>query len=146
MLEVGHSLSNILFPSQMSASALKETTNTEKENALLLCRAEAAATGVTAHLSRPPGDPPPAQPEKFWKMSAASTQFWKQASPRSRICFRPLSVMTSPLGFRITSLGMAVMWYLVLSSLWERRGRLRVSMGQASPLHVCRDPRLPRAR
>ena len=56
-------------------------------------------------------------------MLAASTQLWTQASPRSRICFRPLSVMTSPLGFTITSLGMAVMWYLVLSSLQERSGR-----------------------
>lgn len=56
-------------------------------------------------------------------MLAASTQFWKQASPRSRTCFRPLSVMTSPLGFTTTSLGMTEMWYLVLSSLRERRGR-----------------------
>lgn len=56
-------------------------------------------------------------------MLAASTQFWKQASPRSRTCFRPLSVMTSPLGFTTTSLGVTEMWYLVLSSLQERRGR-----------------------
>lgn len=42
---------------------------------------------------------------------------------------RPLSVMTSPLGFRITSLGVAVTWYLVLSSLQERRGQARGQHG-----------------
>lgn len=71
-------------------------------------------------------------------MLAAATQFWKQASPCSRTCFRPLSVMTSPLGFTTTSLGVTEMWYLVLSSLRERRGW--GGRGQQGPL------RSPQAR
>lgn len=76
----------------------------------------------------------PTHPEKFRKMSATSTQFWKQASPRSRICVRPLSVMTSPLGFTITSLGMVVMWYLALSSLRREEGGLHQLWKAATPI------------
>lgn len=67
-------------------------------------------------------------------MLAAATQFWKQASPCSRTCFRPLSVMTSPLGFTTTSLGVTEMWYLVLSSLREEEGgEGGVSRGRSGP-------------
>lgn len=64
-------------------------------------------------------------PKKFWKTSAASTQFWKQANPCSRICFRPLLVMTAPFGLMTTSLGMTVMSYLFFSSL--KTGEQKVS-------------------
>lgn len=83
MLEGGHSLSNILLPSQMSASALRETTNTEKENALLLCRVEAAAAGVTAHLSRLPGETRPRLNRRnSGRCRLPPPSSGKQASPR----------------------------------------------------------------
>lgn len=59
-------------------------------------------------------------PLKFWKISATSSQFRKQARPWSLFCFRPLSVITSPFSFTITSFGTAVMLNLFLRSLQEK--------------------------
>lgn len=62
---------------------------------------------------------------KFWNTSATSNQLLKQASPWSRICFLPLSVITSPFSFTITNLGTAVILNLFFKSLkgkWKSTG------------------------
>lgn len=58
---------------------------------------------------------------KFWKISATSSHVRKQAIPLSRICFLPLSVITSPFCFTITSFGIAVILYLFFNSLKKER-------------------------